>query len=353
MSNTFLYQPFVAVSGNLGGKVAVFDDVLSTHEQEIYRFTSTDENCKDFEFQTDRNYYIDLWQCCLGLKLKIVKSSGYETYNSKYVIRKHKEEEKTDQAMEVVEGAPVPLVTRVNNILHSIFPNIEVYINNQQTYNSNRLYAHKSYKSINVKRAFFENKGVSHCECYDYNEFLDEIMEASFFEPFFTRRMNMFSWPDDFMLFANLRIDFFSDSELLYQNMKIRLRPIRARTYFYMISDNPSNGFGKVDCSLYTRPFPLKNEYHKKIMDMLAYTPVEYNYLKTLAKTFIIPARQNHFNQGDIFNKAAFVELPLQWIRSLHSGIVYWKYILVSTIRVQTNWNTQRRSVNRKRWCRR
>ena len=30
---------------------------------------------------------------------------------------------------------------------------------------------------------------------------------------------------------------------------------------------------------------------------MLAYTPVEFNYLETLAKTFIIPARRNQFIQ--------------------------------------------------------
>ena len=39
-------------------------------------------------------------------------------------------------------------------------------------------------------------------------------------------------------------------------------------------------------------------------MDMLAYTPVEFNYLETIAKTFIIPARQNQFIQENIFNNA-------------------------------------------------
>ena len=37
---------------------------------------------------------------------------------------------------------------------------------------------------------------------------------------------------------------------------------------------------------------------------MLAYTPVEFNYLETLANTFIIPARQNQFFQENIFNNA-------------------------------------------------
>ena len=39
-------------------------------------------------------------------------------------------------------------------------------------------------------------------------------------------------------------------------------------------------------------------------MDMLWYTSVEYNYLETLAKTFIIPARQKQFIHEIIFNQA-------------------------------------------------
>ena len=71
-----------------------------------------------------------------------------------------------------------------------------------------------------------------------------------------------------------------------------------------MISDNPNVSFGIVDFSLYTRRIALKDDFHKKRMDMLAYTPVEFNYLETLAKTFIIPARQNQFIQENVFNNA-------------------------------------------------
>ena len=35
MSTIFGYQPFVAVSGNIGGKVPIVDDVLSSIEQEV------------------------------------------------------------------------------------------------------------------------------------------------------------------------------------------------------------------------------------------------------------------------------------------------------------------------------
>ena len=144
-----------------------------------------------------------------------------------------------------------------------------------------------------------------HYEGYDYEKFLDEILEALLSEHFATRRMKMLSRPDGFMLYGKLGFDPFSTSELLYPNIKIRLRIIRARPTFYLISDNPNVGLGIVDCSFYTRRVALKDDYPKKRMDMLAYTPVEFNYLEFLAKTFIIPARRNQFIQENIFNNAS------------------------------------------------
>ena len=303
MSSNFWYQPLVAVSRNLGGKVPVVDDVLSSQEQEIYLTTSLDENCIVFEFQTDRNYYVDLGQTYLALKLKLVRGRGYETYNTKEVKKEHKEEAKAEEEETAEDEAPVALVTHVNNILHSIFSNVEVNINNQQIYNPNGLYAHKSYVSNNFKGAISEYKGVLHFEGYNYEEILDEIMEAPSPEPFFTRRMKMLSRPDGFMLYGKFGVDFFSTSELLYPNMKIRLRLIRARPDFYMISENPNVSLGIIG-SLYTRRSALKNYYNNKRLDMLADTPVGFNYLETLAKTFIIPAKQNQFIQENIFNNA-------------------------------------------------
>ena len=210
MSSIFRYQPFVAVYGNLGGKIPVVDDLLSSHEQEIYPTTSLDENCIEFEFQTDRNYYVDLRQTYLALKLKLVKGRGYENYKNKEVKKEQKEEAKAEEEETSEEDAPVPLNTLVKNILHSIFSIVEVYINNQQIYNSKGLYAHKSYISHNFKGAISEYKGVLHCEGYDYEEFPDEIMEAPLSEPFFTRRMKMLSRPNGFMLYGKLGVDFFS-----------------------------------------------------------------------------------------------------------------------------------------------
>ena len=111
------------------------------------------------------------------------------------------------------------------------------------------------------------------------------------------------------MLYGDLENEFFSISQLLYANTKSRQQLIRPRPNFYMISDNPNVSLGIIDCSLHTCRIAHKDDYHKKRMDMLAYTPVEVNNMQTRAKTFISPARQNQFIHEIILNNA-----PLRWI---------------------------------------
>ena len=45
---------------------------------------------------------------------------------------------------------------------------------------------------------------------------------------------------------------------------------MRQRPNFNMISDNPNVSLGIVDCSVYIRRTGLKDDNHKKGMDMLA-----------------------------------------------------------------------------------
>ena len=61
-----------------------------------------------------------------------------------------------------MQEAPVPFVTRINNLqpFASIFSMVEVYISNQEKYNSNGMYAYKSYIPKNFKGAISEYKGV-------------------------------------------------------------------------------------------------------------------------------------------------------------------------------------------------
>ena len=262
MSNNFRYQPFVAVSGNLGRKVPIVEIVLSSHEQENFPTTSLEENCIEFEFQTDRNCYIALRQSFLALKLKFVKGRGYDTYKSKEKKKEHKDES-VDFTETGDDDEELARLSYVNNKMNSIFSNVEMYINNQQIYNSNGLYAHKSYISNNFKGAITEYKGVLLCEGHDSEQDAEDITDP-LHDPFSTGRMKLLSRADGFMSYGKLGNDFFSTSELLYPNMKVNLRAIRARPNFYMVSDNPNVLSGIVDFSLYTCRINLKDDYHTK-----------------------------------------------------------------------------------------
>ena len=76
--------------------------------------------------------------------------------------------------------------------------------------------------------------------------------------------MKMYSRTDGLMLYGKRGINFRTTSELLSPNMKVRIRLIRARPNFYMISENPNVSLRIVDCPLYTRRVMLKEDYHKE-----------------------------------------------------------------------------------------
>ena len=155
-----------------------------------------------------------------------------------------------------------------------------------------------------------------HCEGYDFEATPDDIQDSPLSDPFVSRRLKMLSRSDGFTLYGKLGVD--TTSCLLYPNMKARMRLIRARPIFYMSSDNPNFSHGIVDCSLYTSCIGLKDDYHKKRMDKLAYAPVEYNYKETMSKTFIIPYSQNQFIQENIYNNPPF--RPIAIAMNTNSG---------------------------------
>ena len=95
----------------------------------------------------------------------MVKGREYETYKVKQDKKEHKVDdaatEGTDNdTTDTDDEDTVPFISHVNNIMHSVFSNVDVYINKQQIYKSNGLYAHKSYISNNFKGAISKYKRI-------------------------------------------------------------------------------------------------------------------------------------------------------------------------------------------------
>ena len=147
----------------------VVDDVFSFHEKELYPKNSLDENCIEFHFRPDRNNYVELIQTDLALKPKFIMGPGLKI-TIPTTNKERREETKVDKetaaaaAVEEKQQTPFLLATHVYNILHSDFSNVEVYINISQIYNSNELYARKSYISYKRKGAISEYKGILKCK---------------------------------------------------------------------------------------------------------------------------------------------------------------------------------------------
>ena len=87
-------------------------------------------------------------------------------------------------------------------------------------------------------------------------------------------------------------------------NTKVRLKLIRAKPNFYMISYNPHVSLKVLDCSLFTRRVFVNEVYHQTIKYQLTNQPACYNFMETIARTFIIPSGQNQFVQENVFNNA-------------------------------------------------
>ena len=67
----------------------------------------------------------------LGFETETCQGSWLRNLHYHRSKKEHKEEAKEEEE-KTAEEAPIPLVTPGKIILHLIFPNVEVYINNQQ-----------------------------------------------------------------------------------------------------------------------------------------------------------------------------------------------------------------------------
>ena len=121
----------------------------------------------------------------------------------------------------------------------------------------------------------------------------------------FTDRANSLGTGITFSLYGRLAIDLFTCEKLLLPKTKVRIKLIRARPNFYMLSDNPNVSLKIVDCSLFTRRILVAEPNHHCLQWNLEREPAHYNYMETIARTFIIPSCQNQFIQENVFfNKA-------------------------------------------------
>ena len=136
------------------------------------------------------------------------------------------------------------------------------------------------------------NKGILACHGYSFEEYPEAFDKHPF-----TDRANSLGSGIFFSLYGRLPIDLCFCEKLFVPKTKIQIELIGARPNFYMLSENPNVSLKIVDCLLFTRRMLVAEPNHQYLQWNLEREPAHYNNMETIARTFIIPSRQNQFIQ--------------------------------------------------------
>ena len=151
--SNFRYGHFTNSCLEIFDKIPVLEPIESSHVQEVYPSTSLDESSIEFEFETDRSIYLDMRDIHLQIKVGLQKGRLFDDFMKK------DEHGKSDMGMPLTDD-DLHFLTHVNNLLHPLISNCEVYLNNQQVYNSNGLYGHEALISNELNASTRNNEGI-------------------------------------------------------------------------------------------------------------------------------------------------------------------------------------------------
>ena len=116
-SSHYWYGAFTNSALEIFDKVLVLETIISSYTQEVFLSNSLDESSIDFEFDTDRNLYLDMPDTHLSLKLQLFKGKMFDAFKKEKA--EHKAEEESDEE-------PQTHLTYINNLPHSLFSNCQV-----------------------------------------------------------------------------------------------------------------------------------------------------------------------------------------------------------------------------------
>ena len=111
----------------------------------------------------------------LQIKVGLQKGRLFDDFTKK------DEHGKADMGIFFTDG-DLHYLTHVNSILASLFSNCEVYLNNQQVYNSNGLYGHNASISNEFSASTRTNEGILACHSYEFANYPSYFEKSPFID---------------------------------------------------------------------------------------------------------------------------------------------------------------------------
>ena len=200
-------------------------------------------------------------------------------------------------------------VVFTHNTLHSLFSQIEVYLNGILVADSNNTYHHRAFLETELTTNSDSKESLAICHGYKFDSSIADGDKGKWFTDRLENTMKTNYITD---LYGALYVDFFTCKKLLIPEVEHRIKLYRASNEISLISPD-TEGFTAIieKASLFVRKITLTESVRLSIERALTKAPARYPYIESLCKSFIIQAGQNSFIKESIFATESIRRLTL------------------------------------------
>ena len=285
---------------SLFGSSEILVDFQRGYNEEVFTPTSADGPVLEFEFtgaKTDiGGTVIDLVNLFLKLDVKLKHLSNSKTESDDDVSKK-----------------PV----FVNNLMHSIFQNVEVALNGTPVSSSNNLYPYRALVETELSHNKSCKEGWLRCQGYE----IEEDPSDSSGEAFSNRRKLGVGLTEQWSYYGRLSDSFLADNnKFILPGVDVRIRLYRSPDQFVLLhTEGTEDSQGKyaiqiLNASLIAHKLELKNETFLGLERALTRKAAQYDFREVVAKSFLFAEGVTLYYKDDIFNRAPISRLVLLMI---------------------------------------
>lgn len=223
----------------------------------------TDDSPIEFVVPGHGDEYIDLSHTMLNIQARILKSDGTKVEDS-------------------VKVGPV------NNWLHSLFSQVDVYLNQRLVSSAGNTYAYRSYIEtlLNYGPAA---KGSHLTSSLWYNDESGNMDNTEDENDGLVNRRNFTAKSNPVDLLGHIHADIFNQEKFLLNGVELRIRLIRSRDAFSLISKDSTYKVNIIEANLFARRVRINPSVLLAHSKTLTLTTAKYPITKVEVKNVTIP----------------------------------------------------------------
>ena len=272
-------------------KPSVLVNCESAFDQEVFTQYGPNGPTLDFVVSGDNRNCIDLNYIHLSLVASIYDADGRNK----------------------VKASDGTALFFTNDTLHSLFSQVEVYLNGCLISDSNNTYHHRAFIETELTTNSDSKKTWAACQGYTYNPDPDDKRTTT---EWYAKRLEK-TLASDYRLnfYGALYVDFLTCEKLLLPDVSMRVKLYRSSNEFSLIGlgDDAKKSFTAVveKASIFVRKVTLTESVKLSIERALLKAPARYPYIESLCKSYIIQSGQNSFVKESIFGSEPIRRLTM------------------------------------------